>query len=149
MLGLPLALTAQLWVAAPTPEQVKEVFDHFWAGQGKGAILADAVLCKNVQQNKKDPKFLECIEPAGEAVSKGDSLHVYVTFLIPNGDKIESVTVQAVHEGQVRETHDLALKGDFIRTRTWTTFKVSKPGKWEFRVQDGDKTLKTLSVNAT
>jgi hypothetical protein len=143
-----LTFALQTFVAQPAPDQVKAVWDHFYKGQGKGPVLAEAVLCKTVEQKAKDTKF-DCTEQFGETAQKGDTINVWVAFLVPKDEKIETVTVQAFLDGQVRETKDLTLKGESMRTRTWTAFTLKKAGKWEFKIQDGEKTLKTLSINAT
>jgi hypothetical protein len=144
----PLMIAMQIAVAQPAPDQVKAVWDHFQKGQGKGPVLGDAVLCKTVEQKNKDTKF-ECAEPMGDSATKGDTVNVWVAFLVPKDEAIETVTVQALLDGQVRETKDLKLKGESMRTRTWTAFTLKKAGKWEFKIMDGDKALKTLSINAT
>jgi len=146
MLLLAPFITA-LAIAQPAPEQIKAVWDYYQKGQGKGAILADAVLCKTVEQKAADTKF-ECAEPLGESAPKDTLVNVWVAFLVPKGDTVESVVVQALLDGQVRETKDLKLKGETNRTRTWTAFSLKKAGKWEFRVMDKDKVLKSLSITA-
>jgi hypothetical protein len=144
----PLVIALQVAVAQPSPDQVKAVWDHFQSGKGKGPVLGDAVLCKTVEQKVKETKF-ECAEALGETAAKGDVVNVWVAFLVPKDETIETVTVQALLDGQVRETKDLKLKGESMRTRTWTAFTLKKAGKWEFKIMDGDKALKTLSITAT
>jgi len=145
---VPLTLALQVAVAQPAPDQVKAVWEYYQKGQGKGPILADAILCKTVEQKNKDTKF-ECTEPMGDSATKGDTVNIWVAFLVPKDDTVENVTVQAVLDGQVRETKDLKLKGESMRTRTWTAFTLKKAGKWEFKINEGEKTIKTLSINAT
>jgi hypothetical protein len=144
----PFAIVLQVAVAQPSPDSIKSVWEYYQKGQGKGPILADAVLCKTVEQKAKENKF-ECVEALGDSAAKGDTVNIWVAFLVPKDDTIETVTVQAVLDGQVRETKDLKLKGESMRTRTWTAFTLKKAGKWEFKIQDGEKTLKTLSINAS
>lgn len=143
----PVAMVLSLSVSQPAPDAIKSVWEHFYKGQGKGAVLADAVLCKTVEQKDKEKKF-DCAEEQGDTAKKGDTVNVWVAFLVPQGDKIETITVQALLDGQVRETKDLQLKGESWRSRTWAAFSLKKAGKWEFKVNDGDKTLKSLSVTA-
>jgi hypothetical protein len=143
-----LTLAFSMTISQPSPESIKSVWDHFYKGQGKGAVLGEAILCKKVEQKVKETKF-DCVEEMGESAAKGDTVNVWVAFLVPKDDMIETITVQALHEGQIRETKDLKLKGESPRTRTWSAFTLKKAGKWEFKIQDGDKVLKTLSINAT
>jgi hypothetical protein len=143
----PIAMVLSMSVSQPAPDQIKSVWEHFYKGQGKGAVLADAVLCKTVEQKDKEKKY-DCVEELGETAAKGDTVNVWVAFLVPKDDKIETITVQALLDGQVRETKDLQLKGESWRSRTWTAFTLKKAGKWEFKIQDGDKTLKTMSITA-
>jgi hypothetical protein len=135
--------------AQPAPDAVKAVFEHYFRGQGKGAVLADAYLCKKIDTQKGDTQN-DCLEVAGDAGAKGDKVEVYMTFLVPKGDEAE-LMVQAVHNNVVRTTRDVKVNGTTIRYRTWRTFSLEKPGKWEFRIvnpADGS-TLKALAIDAT
>jgi hypothetical protein len=138
-----LSMTA----AQPAPEHVKSVFEHYFHGQGKGAVLAEAFLCKKIETLKGDAQN-DCLEVASDAGTKGDKVDVYMTFLVPKGDEAE-LMVQAVHNNVVRTTRDVKVNGTTIRYRTWRSFTLEKPGKWEFRIvnpADGS-TLKALAID--
>lgn len=138
---LALSLTS-----APTGDQVKSVLDYFYNGQGQPAILADANLCQTIEKKAKDRKF-DCLATYGTTAKKGDTVNVYLTFLVPKGDQAE-LMVQALHNGVVRSTKDVTVKGGGIRTRTWRAFTLKKPGKWEFKVLKGSEAIKTLTITA-
>ncbi len=139
-----LALT--LTSAPPSPEAAKSVIEFFYDGQGQAPVLADAVLCKDIERKDKDKKF-DCLAKYGATVPQGETVNVYLTYVIPHGDEKE-LMIQASHEGVVRATKDVKIKGQGLRTRTWRGFKVSKPGKWEFKVLDGATVTKTLTITA-
>lgn len=132
-------------ISQPTSDQVNSVFEHYWDGEGD-TILADALLCSEIERKKKETKF-DCITAAANTVNKGDRVNVYMTFLVPKGQEKE-LMVQATHNGVVRETRDVTVKGKFIRARTWKTFSLRKSGTWEFKIIDGARVLKTLTVQA-
>jgi hypothetical protein len=138
-----------LSISQPAPDAVKAVFEHYFKGQGKGAVLAEAYLCKKIETAKGETQN-DCLEAAGESGAKGDKVEVYMTFLVPKGDEAE-LMVQAVHNNIVRTTRDVKVNGTTIRYRTWRTFTLEKPGKWEFRIvnpSDGT-TLKALAIEVT
>lgn len=139
-----VALT--LTAAPPTPEAAKSVIDFFYEGQGQAPVLVEAILCKDIEKKNKDTKF-DCLSTFEGKVGKSDTVNVYLTFLVPKGDEKE-LMIQASHEGVVRATKDVKIKGQGLRTRTWRGFSASKPGTWEFKVLDGATVLKTLTIDA-
>lgn len=147
MLNTTLLLSLALQAAPPTGEQVKSVLDYFYNGQGQPPILVDAVLCKDIERKNKETKF-NCNEAFGDTGSKGDTVNVHMTFLVPKGDEAEMM-VQAVLDGVVRSTKDFKVKGGSMRNRTWKAFTLKKPGKWEFRILKGSETIKTLAITAS
>jgi hypothetical protein len=146
MLNTTVLLSLALHAAPPTGDQVKSVLDYFYNGQGKPAILVDAVLCKDIERKNKDTKY-DCNETFGDSADKGATVNVYLTFLVPKGDSAEFM-VQAVLDGVVRSTKDVEVKGQGIRSRTWKAFTLKKEGKWEFKVLSGADAIKTVSITA-
>ncbi len=139
-------LIALSLTAAPTGDQVKSVLDYFYMGQGQPAILADANLCQTNEKKVKERKF-DCTTAFGTSAKKGETVNVYLTFLVPKGDEAEFM-VQSLHNGVVRSTKDVTVKGGSIRSRTWRAFTLKKAGKWEFKVLKGTEVIKTLSITA-
>lgn len=138
---------ATLFSAQPTSDQVKAVFDYHYSGAGQELVLADVVLCKTIEKKDKATRN-DCKETFAATASKGETVLVYLTGVLPKGAKTE-IMIQAVHEGVVRSTKDVTLEGKYFRTRTWKGFGLSKTGAWEFRVIQGSKTIKTLKVTAS
>ncbi len=139
-----IALT--LTAAPPTPDAAKSVIDFFYNGQGQPPVLVEGVLCKDVEKKNKETKF-DCNEAFGAEASKGETVNVHLTYLVPKGDEKE-LMIQAVHDGVVRATKDVKIKGQGLRTRTWRAFTLKKEGKWEFKVLDGATVLKTFTIEA-
>jgi hypothetical protein len=139
-------ITGLLTAAPPTSEQVKAVFDHYYAGQGRGAVLVDTLLCRDIEKAKKETKY-DCVATFEGSAKVGDDVNVYLVLLVPEGDT-EELMVQAAHEGVVRETRDVSVTGRVPRSRTWKSFKLSKPGKWEFVVRRGTVELIRKSIQA-
>lgn len=140
-------LIATLFTTQPTPDQVKAVFDYHYQGQGQELVLSDALLCKTIEKKDKARKN-DCVETYGASADKGELVQIYLMGVLPKGAKAD-LMIQAVHEGVVRSTKDVTMEGSYIRSRTWTGFSLKKPGTWEFRVMQGTKVLKTLTLEAT
>jgi hypothetical protein len=73
---------------------------------------------------------------------------VWQAYIIPQGDTIEDLMVQLKQGDVVRETKDVKVKGESIRTRTWSSVRLPKAGSWTISVIRGSETLKTFTVNA-
>jgi hypothetical protein len=132
--------------AQPTPEATKAVFDHYYTGQGKSLVIAEAFLCAEVAEKSKDNKY-DCTKRVEGNLTKGASVNVYLVMLVPEGDKKE-LMIQSTLDGVVRETKDVTVEGKGMRTRVWKTFTASKAGKWEFKVLDGSTALSTITATA-
>jgi hypothetical protein len=134
-------------VARPAPEAVKSTWDFFYKGKGGGVVLADAKVCLEV--GKEGETKGECTKdlPA-EGVKEKTSVLVWQAYIIPQGDTIEDLMVQLKQGDVVRETKDVKVKGESIRTRTWSSVRLPKAGSWTISVIRGSETLKTFTVNA-
>ncbi len=146
MLLTTLILTASMSVAQaePSREDVKAVFDHYY--NGNKAILVEAVLCKTIETKDKETRH-DCKETFGSQAAKNDRVAVYVVALVPRNAE-SNLMLQASHNGVVRSTRDIKLVGkNWFRARGWRQFRLSKPGKWSFKVLNEDgTTLKSMSV---
>ena len=131
-------------VPEPSAKEVKTVLDYYYAGERP--ILAEAFLCKTVERKDKATRH-DCIERFGDDAKKGELAYVYMVAMVPRG-KEAPLMVQASHNGVVRSTKDVTLKGTWFRSRAWRAFSLGKPGKWEFKVLSGDgKVLKAMSID--
>ena len=110
-------------------------------------MLGDAKLCLEVAKAGEN-KF-ECIqEVPAEGVKAGTYVSVWQAYLLPQGDVIEDVMIQLKQGDVVRETKDVKLKGEGLRTRSWNGFRIPKPGSWTITILRGSETLKSFTVNA-
>ena len=139
-----MLMIAALSTAQPTSEQVKAVLDHYFLGSG--AVLAEAVLCKTIEKEDEATKW-NCIEAYGSSAAKGDTVFVHMTFLVPKG-QTEDLMIQAAHDGNVRTTKDITVKGSYFRHRLFRGFTLHKAGLWEFHIRDSDKVFETLRIEA-
>lgn len=135
-------------VTKPSPDAVKSVWDFFYKGKGAGVVLADAKLCTKV--GKEGETKFECTEEVGpEGVKAGSTVMVWQAYLVPQGDAVEDITIQLKQGDTVRETKDVAVKGEGWRARTWTGLRLPKAGDWTIVIARGSDTLKTFNVKAT
>jgi hypothetical protein len=85
------------------------------------------------------------VEPITAPVKRNTLALAWVQFYCPKDGKYEDVSVQFIHDGQVRSTADVTVSG-FGRTRTWKGGTLSKPGVWTIKVLRGTKELGSTSV---
>jgi len=108
-MGLLLVLNTAA-VAAPTAKMIKEVVDYYYNGQEEGPILTEAKLCKGIE------KF-ECTEMINpESVTKGETINVWMRFLVPKGTSYDDILVEFKHEGIPRRLTPHKIEGS-IRYR--------------------------------
>ena len=132
-------------VPAPSPAAVKSTWDYFYKGKGQGPVLVDAKLCTEV--GRDGPQKFECVqEVPAEGVKAGTPVMVWQSYLVPQGDIIEDVTVQVRQGSTIRETKDVKLVGEGWRARQWVGVRFTKPGAWSVSVMRGDQVLRTLDV---
>jgi len=121
---------------APTPEEINKVLNYEDNGKDSGPILLQLVPCNKVDTAKGSPTQFTCIEPITGPVKKGTTVNAWLQFFCPKGGKYEDVTLQWLLDGQVRTTTDVKVEGQG-RTRTWKASTLSKPGKWQIKLQRG------------
>ncbi|NOK07654.1 hypothetical protein [Corallococcus exercitus] len=132
-------------VKAPSADAVRDTWNYFYKGQGQGPVLVEAKLCTEVA--KEGPNKFECTAEVGpEGVKAGTSVMLWQSYLVPQGDSIDDLTVQVKQGNTVRETKDVKVKGDGWRARQWTGVKLAKPGSWTVVVMRGDQVLKEVPV---
>ncbi|RKH15219.1 hypothetical protein D7V97_00985 [Corallococcus sp. CA053C] len=132
-------------VKAPSADAVRDTWNYFYKGQGQGPVLVEAKLCTEVA--KEGANKFECITEVGpEGVKAGTSVMLWQSYLVPQGDSIDDLTVQVKQGATVRETKDVKVKGEGWRARQWTGVKLAKPGAWTVVIMRGDKVLKEVPV---
>ena len=130
----------------PSAELIKKFLDYQENGKDRGPALLDLIPCVKVDSTKGSPTQYQCIEPVGASVPKGTTVFAWLQWLCPKDGKYEDVSIQFLHEGQVRKTVDNPVVG-FGRTRGWRGENFNKVGKWTIKVMRGDKELGTAAVN--
>ncbi|GMU00680.1 hypothetical protein KH5H1_48000 [Corallococcus caeni] len=132
-------------VKAPSADAVRDTWNYFYKGQGQGPVLVEAKLCTEVA--KEGPNKFECTAEVGpEGIKAGTTVMLWQSYLVPQGDSIDDLTVQVKQGNTVRETKDVKVKGDGWRARQWTGVKLAKPGSWTVVVMRGDQVLKEVPV---
>ena len=146
LLLAPLALHAAD-PAPPSGEEVRKVYDYFKNGKGKGPILTGFKLCTEIDTKKGSPTSFECTTEVSGPVKKGTLLHAWVSFMVPEGDSYDDVKIAFETGGEVRQLSEVTMK-ESMRTRTYKSLNMSKPGKWIVTVKRDGKELgsQTLTV---
>ena len=121
----------QAMAPPPAAEEIKRVLDYQENGKARGPALLDVVPCAKVDATKGSPTAYTCIEPIISAIKKGSVVNIWTQWFCPKGGKYEDLSIQALLDGQVRNTVDLSIEG-LARTRAWRPFTLAKPGKWQF-----------------
>ena len=113
----------------PTAEAAKNFLDFYYEGQGKGVILVDSKVCTDVVE-------AECAESVDPSLLQvGMKYKIWLAFVVPRGDVVNSLSMQFSNEGEVKFARDLSVKGS-IRYRTWRSFNPTEPGIWEVKVTE-------------
>lgn len=123
--------------AVPSADEIKRVLDYQENGKERGPILLDLVPCLKVDLAKGSPTIYSCLEPVAGPVKKNTSVHAWMAWFCPKGGAYDDLTVQFLHEGQVRQTFDLKVEG-FGRTRTFRSHTFAKTGTWTIKVSRGE-----------
>lgn len=132
--------------ARPSAEAVQAFWSYYFHGKGQGPLLAEAKVCLEV--GKEGAQKAECIRPAPAAVKTGTPVYVWQAFVVPQGEGATTLSVQVKHNDVVRETKDLEVKGESVRSRHWTFVRLPKPGLWTFVLMRGGEPYRTLVVEA-
>lgn len=130
---------------APSAEDIKKVVDYYMNGKDGGPVLVELKPCLKVDAEKASPTYNDCVEPVNGDVQKGKQVSAWMMWFVPKGAKYEDVTVQVSLDGAVRETKDIPLS-DSMRTRSYKSFTLSKPGKWNFKVMRNGTQLASSDV---
>ena len=137
-LGLLLVLNTAA-VAAPTAKMVKEVVDYYYSGQEQGPILTEAKLCKAV----KNYECTETLDPKN--VAKGETINVWMRFLVPKGVSYDDILVEYKHEGIPRRLTPHKIESS-IRYRLVDKSSVDKAGNWTITVKKGISKLREFEI---
>ena len=113
----------------PTSESAKSFLDFYYKGQGKGVVLADIQVCTDVVEARCE----ETVDPS--LLQAGMKYKIWMAFVVPEGDEVDSLSLQFTKDGQPQHTRDLSVKGS-IRYRTWRNFNPSEAAIWEVKVLD-------------
>jgi hypothetical protein len=129
----------------PPADELKRAIDYLENGKDSGPVLLDLIPCSKVDQAKGSSTLFTCLEPVSGAVKKGTTVQAWTQWFCPRGGKYEDITIQSSFEGEVRNTSDVVVEG-LGRTRTWRSFTLSKPGKWQLKVMRAGKELGALNL---
>lgn len=131
--------------APPTADEIKRVLDYQDNGKDKGPVLLELIPCLKVDTSKGSATQYNCIETISGPIKKNTTVNAWTSWFCPKGGSYEDITVQFLHEGQVRQTVDLKVEG-LSRTRTYRSHTFGKAGKWQIKVFRGDKELSVQNI---
>ncbi len=134
LLGLALILSPVMALAAskPAPEEVKRVLDYYYHGKGLGPVLLEAKVCRDVQREGDEKN--ECAgDISAEVIKKGESLYLWMAYIVPSGDEPQNVIVQFENGGVTRMVKNLQVTGQ-LRYRTWLKVTFDKAGSWKAKI---------------
>jgi len=135
-------------VEQPSPEVIRSFWEYYFKGQGGGPALAEVKLCLEITREGEN-KFECAREMPPEGIKAGSSVIVWQAYLLPYRENVEDLSLQVLLEDTVRETKDIKLRGESIRTRNFTTVRLPKAGIWTLRLMRGGKELKSFTVKAS
>lgn len=130
--------------AAPSPETVQKVVDHYLYGADDGPVLFRIQLCAKVD-HRKGPEQFSCLVPASTPIKVNSQVFTVLSFLVPMNSKVSDVVLQYLWKDQIRNTHDLNLQPS-LRYFTVTEETFSKPGTWEVRISKSGKVIGSTQI---
>ncbi len=129
-------------LAAPTPQMAKEVVDYYYNGQEEGPILMEAKICNSLEK-------LDCIEESpSKNFSSGETITVWMKFLVPKGATYDDILVEYKYNNVVWRVTPYKIEGS-IRYRVIDKYKPGKVGRWTISIKKGAKELKSFTINIT
>ena len=130
----------------PSGVQVKALWDFYSNGWTNQAVVGEFKACLEVDTERGSETRFECSQPAEGTIDKGTKIYAWLAYVMPKGSETEDVMVQFKHNGIVRTTRDLTLKGKFFRNRSYTGHTLHKSGEWQIVVLQGGAELASASV---
>lgn len=133
-LGLMLVLTPLMAFASakPSQEEVKKVVDYYFHGKGMGPVLLDAKFCRDIQREGDEKS--ECAgDLSAQAIKKGESVYVWMAYMVPQGDEAQNIIVQFENGGVTRMVKNQQVTGQ-LRFRTWLKVTFDKVGPWKVKI---------------
>ena len=134
LLGLMLCLTPVLALAdaKPTPEEAKRVLDFFYHGKGLGPVLLESKVCRDIQR-EGDGKGDCAGDLSAQTIKKGDTVYLWMAYMVPSGDEAQNIIVQFENGGVTRSVKNLQVSGQ-LRNRTWLKATLDKVGPWKVKI---------------
>ena len=144
---LVLLLPTIAGAAKPTSEEAKKVIDFYFNGRGEGVVLTDSKICRDIERDG-DLKN-ECSGELSGAIPKGESVYVWMNFMIPNGDEKQNIIVQFDNNNVTRMVKNLEISSG-LRFRSWRKVIFDKTGNWDIKIihdkGDGTEVLSSTTV---
>lgn len=124
---------------APSAEAIKAVYEYQTAKGALEPVLVELKPCLTVDTKRGSDTRYDCTEAVSGPVKKGAKVNAWMWWAMPKGQTNDSITVQFLHNGMVRQTTDVELKVASLRSRTFRGVRASKTGSWEIIVRVGAK----------
>ena len=116
---IPVLIFAQ---ERPTSNEARKVFDYYYHGQGKGAVLKNYKFCHKINESECDQEI------ADGTMIKGQKVLLWMDFLLPVGNKAD-MYLEFKRKNKIRKVIDFVISGS-IRYRTYHTIPTNKIGDW-------------------
>ena len=127
-------------MAVPTPQMAKEVIDYYYNGQEQGPVLMEARLCKSFEAR-------ECIDEIDpKSVSLGETINVWMKFLVPKGASYDDILVEFKHKDIVWHVTPYKVESS-VRYRVIDKYTPNKSGKWTVTIKKATQELKAFTIN--
>lgn len=132
----------------PTPEDVKRVLNYYFHGKGMGPVLIEAKICQDIIAESEDKN--ECGgDITTQAIKKGESVYLWMAYMVPSGDETQNIVVLFEKGGVMRKVENLQVSSQ-LRNRSWIKVSFDAVGPWLLKVVrdtgSGPETLGTLDV---
>ncbi len=134
----------------PAPDEVKRVLNYYLHGKGGGPVLMETKLCQDITasgENKNECDGDVTMQP----VKKGQSVYLWMAYMVPFGDDTQNVVVQFDKGGVTRKVESLQVSSQ-LRNRSWIKVSFESAGQWQLRIMrdtgEGAEPLGTLDVMA-
>ncbi len=132
----------------PAPEEVRRVLNYYLHGKGSGPVLIETKICQDIIASGEDKN--ECDgDVAMQSIRRGQSVYLWMAYMVPLGDDIQNVVIQFDKGGVTRKVENLQVSSQ-LRNRSWIKVSFDTAGQWQLKVVrdtgEGVESLGTYEV---
>lgn len=134
----------------PTSQEVKKVLDFYYDGKGLGVVLIESRMCRDIEREGDQKNECSGQIAAEEAISKGEAVYLWMSYMVPSGDEKQNIIVQFDNGGVTRSVKNMEVSGS-LRFRTWRKVVFDRTGQWTAKIvhdkQEGAVELGQITFN--